>query len=132
MEKVLSEEEKIKKAIEISQRRNNNYYKALNSQNENLEKNKKEFKLFKRMILKIIACLSIYIIFYLASNGKLLFSSEIIDKTSLILSYDVNFEEWYKSRKNIINEAIEKLKNQNKIEQGLNLQFEQRRYGYQR
>lgn len=132
MEKVLSEEEKIKKAIEISQRRNNNYYKALNSQNENLEKNKKEFKLFKRMILKIIACLSIYIIFYLASNGKLLFSSEIIDKTSLILSYDVNFEEWYKSGKNIINEAIEKLKNQNKIEQGLNLQFEQRRYGYQR
>ena len=54
MERLMSDEEKIRRAIEISQRRNqNNYSRETTRVNVN---DKKEYKLFKKMILQIIIC----------------------------------------------------------------------------
>ena len=94
MERIISDEERIRKAIEISQRRNNTYYK-----NETTRVNlndKKEYKLFKKMILQIIICLLIYIIFHLVSTTNYAFSEEMLRNTNNILNYDINLENLYK------------------------------------
>ena len=114
MERVLSDEEKLRRAIEISQRRNNGYRNE-NIRIENVKDNKKEYKLFKRMLIQIIICLLVYSIFYLVSNKNFIFSSEIINKTNSILNYDINFKEFYQKSKNSINSFIDKWKIQNEV-----------------
>ena len=94
MDRVLTDEEKIKRAIEISQRRNSNYYQR-ESTRVNVN-NKKDYKLFKKMILQIVICLLIYIIFYLINTTNYAFSEEVLKNTSNILSYDINLEKIYK------------------------------------
>ena len=104
MEKTLSDEEKIRKAIEISQRRNRNYeYQRTAKVNVT---NKKDYKLFKRMILQIIICLLIYAIFYMITTTNYIFSESVINQTSSILNYDINFNDLYKRGKEYIKGVI--------------------------
>lgn len=100
MERTISDEEKIRRAIEISQRRN----KTSNSRNMarvNVS-NKKDYKLFKKMILQIIICLLIYFVFHLITTTNYAFSEEIIKNTNTILNYDMNFEKLYKDCQGLI------------------------------
>lgn len=100
MEKTISDEEKIRRAIEISQRRNQNYYsREIARVNVN---NKKNYKLFKKMILQIIICLLIYCIFYLISTTNYVFSAQVIERTNSILNYDINLEKTYKDCENFL------------------------------
>lgn len=96
MERTLSDEEKIRKAIEISQRRNNN--RRLNYQEVNIPSSstKKEYKLFKRMIMQVMICALIYLIFYLITTTNYVFSEDVINKTNTILNYDIEFYNIYK------------------------------------
>ena len=100
MERILSEEEKLRRAIEISQRRNNHYYTDKSARADLSEK--KDYKLFKKMILQIIICLLIYIIFHLINTTNYMFSEEIIKNTTNILSYDINLEKVYKDCQNFL------------------------------
>lgn len=101
MERTILDEEKIRRAMEISQRRNQNYYtKSTARVNVN---NKKDYGLFKRMILQIIICLLIYLIFYLITTTNYMFSNKVIETTNSILNYDINFKEMYTNIQNIIN-----------------------------
>ena len=94
MERAISDEEKIRRAIEISQRRNQNYYSRETARvNVN---NKKNYKLFKKMVLQIIICFLIYFIFYLISTTNYAFSDQVIESTNSILNYDINIEKIYK------------------------------------
>lgn len=111
MERVLSDEEKLRKAIEISQRRDN-YYKEANKEREKELNNPKEYRLFKKMIIQIFICLFIYGGLYLISNEKYIFSKSIINKTSSILNYDVNLNEWIEKGKNSISIFFNKWKEQ--------------------
>lgn len=92
MERVLSQEEKIRRAEEIYYRRKNPNGRTSQYATLNIGE-KKENKLIKRMILQIFVCLSIYLIFYVIQNSNYFFSEQIINKTKEILSYDINFEE---------------------------------------
>ena len=104
MERALSDEEKIRKAIEISQRRNRNYeYQRTAKVNV---KSKKDYKLFKRMILQMLICLLIYAIFYMITTTNYIFSESVISQTSSILNYDINFNDLYKKGKNYIKGVI--------------------------
>ena len=104
IERALSDEEKIRKAIEISQRRNRNYeYQRTAKVNVT---NKKDYKLFKRMILQIIICLLIYAIFYMITTTNYIFSESVINQTSSILNYDINFNDLYKRGKEYIKGII--------------------------
>ena len=112
MERVMSIEEKIKKAEEIYYRRNN-----LNIENiKQPKKVRKNMKLFNKMIRQIIICLLIYTVFYLINNNYI-FSEDFINKTREILSQDINFSYIYSSILNTINQD-----NLNQIEQQENLQ----------
>lgn len=93
MERILSDEEKIRRAIEISQRRNNSSYKATTTRVNVNEK--RDYKLFKKMIIQILISLLIYIIFYLISTTNYVFSADVIKNTNQILNNDMNFRELY-------------------------------------
>lgn len=96
MERVLSTEERIRKAEEIYQRRKiqNNRGIRVSTTNVNTN-NKKEYMLFKKLVLQIIICLLIYFVFYMIKNSNYIFSEEVMTKTREFLSYDINFQELY-------------------------------------
>ena len=98
MDRTFSDEEKIRRAIEISQRRNQNYYEKETAR-VNVS-NKKDYRLFKKMILQIVICLLIYIIFYLINTTNYAFSEEVLKNTTNILNYDINLEKLYKNCQN--------------------------------
>ena len=104
MERTLSDEEKLRRAIEISQRRNDSYYNIVNSRT-NVEE-KKDFKLFKKMILQIIVCMLIYMIFYLITTKNYIFSAGVINKTKEILNYDINISTIYTNCMDFINSKM--------------------------
>lgn len=99
MEKTFSEEEKLRRAIEISQRRNGYYNSNTSSTRVNVNE-KKDYRLFKKMILQIIICLLIYIIFHLINTTNYAFSDDVIKNTNNILNYDINLEKLYKDCQN--------------------------------
>ena len=93
MERIMSQEERIRRAEEIYQRRKSQGVR-LTGDSVNLG-GKPEFSLFKRLILKIIICVIIYSLFYFVKNSDHLFSRDILNKTNEILAYDMNFREIY-------------------------------------
>lgn len=113
MERTLSDEEKIRKAIEISQRRNNNRrasYQEVSIPSSNF---KKEYKLFKRMIMQVMICALIYLIFYLITTTNYVFSEDVINKTNSILNYDIEFYNIYKQGINKIKGFVSEFNSKN-------------------
>lgn len=105
MERMMSVEDKIKRAEEI-------YYKRKERDipvRETIKKStneKKNIKLFKKMIKQIIICLMIYAVFYLVINNNYIFSEDFTNKAKEILSQDIDF-------KLIYSYVSEKIKNIN-------------------
>lgn len=96
MERTLNSEEKIKRAEEIYARRRNGYTKR-NVATVNVSEGKKNYSLFKKMVIQIGICLVIYFTLYIVQNSNYIFSQDIINKTKEILSYDINIQEiWSK------------------------------------
>ena len=104
MERTMSMEDKIRRAEEIYYRRrgqsisNNTEYAREN------KKEKKDVKLFKKMITQIIVCLAIYSGFYLIVNNNYIFSEDFTNKAREILSQDINFMEIYSAISNKVTE----------------------------
>lgn len=102
MERVLSVEEKIKRAEEIYARRSN--YPSKERLETTVPVNeKKNLKLFKKMFIQILICVLIYYIFYLIQDTNYIFSKDVIQKTNEILSYDINFNQLYEKVMTYIN-----------------------------
>lgn len=104
MERTMSMEDKIRRAEEIYYRRRG---QAVSNNTEYVRENKKEkkdVKLFKKMITQIIVCLAIYSGFYLIVNNNYIFSEDFTNKAREILSQDINFMEIYSSISNKVTE----------------------------
>ena len=92
MERVLSVEEKIRRAEEIYNRRNgNNYYDTY--YNKTIEK--KSPSLMKRLIKQIIVCSLIYCVFYVVSNRDYYLSQEFLNKAQEVASKNYFLNETY-------------------------------------
>lgn len=92
MERVLSDEEKFRKAEEIYQRRRNiNVTVPSRDLNRNIQK--KDKKRFKKMLIQIGVSIFIYFIIYVIQNSNLFFSNDFIKKVEMVLAYDINFNE---------------------------------------
>ena len=90
MERVLSQEERIRRAEEIyNRRKSSNGIRVSTGVMNNSEK--KKISLFKKMFMQLVICAVIYIIFYLIKNTNYIFSDDVIFKTKEFLSYDINF-----------------------------------------
>lgn len=101
MERTLSAEEKIRRAEEIYERRRGGY-NVRNVATVSVSE-KKNYSLFKKMILQILICLVIYFIFYLIQNSDYVFSEAVINRTKEVLSYDINIQAIYDEILNGIN-----------------------------
>lgn len=90
MERVLSQEERIRRAEEIyNRRKSSNGIRVSTGVMNNSEK--KKISLLKKMFMQLVICAVIYIIFYLIKNTNYIFSDDVISKTKEFLSYDINF-----------------------------------------
>lgn len=97
MERVMTVEEKIRRAEEIYQRRRQGETRPVAKVTVN---DKKDIKLLKKMILQIIICVVIYLVVYVIQNNQYVFSEDFVNKANEILSYDTNFIELYEIIKN--------------------------------
>ncbi len=117
MERVLTQEERIRRAEEIYLRRRNTrpQYRSIRETTNTRQRQElpkiRNFKLFKKMALQIVICLLLYCIFYLIYDTNYSFSDTTISKTQEILNYDINFDEIYKYVSENIKGFIEKGKN---------------------
>ena len=97
MERVLSTEERIRRAEEVYRNKGNVGHEPIKS----IPKYKN--KLIKKMIIQIVVCLSIYTLFYCLGNTENLFSKDMVSKAREVMSYDINFDEIYKRFINWLN-----------------------------
>lgn len=124
MERILSQEERIRRAEEIYNRRryenryNANQYAYIERRRDSVKPNsvKTKKKIVKKMMLQIVICTIIYFAFYFMNNSKLIFSEDVNTKTKELLSYDIslsNIEEnqYFKNVKEYFNGLIGRLKN---------------------
>ena len=108
MERAMSVGDKIRRAEEI-------YYKRKEQEIPMREtirrtpREKKNIKLFRKMIRQIIVCLIIYGIFYLIVNNNYIFSADFTNKAKEILSQDINFAEVYSMISNKVVETYNKI-----------------------
>lgn len=117
MERTISIEERIRRAEEIYNRRQNRDIRVSSSTVNSGSKT--ALPLFKKMILQLLICTVIYFIFYLIKNNNYIFSQDVMEKTSEILKYDVNFNNLYNNAMVFINkqkqsniEEAEKISNE--------------------
>ncbi len=108
MERVISTEERIRRAEQIYLNRKQSA-SGVRVEANKVNSSKKSISLFKKLILQIFICMTIYFIFYLVQNSNYFFSEEVISKTKEILTYDINFNQIY----NNINSYINSLTNKN-------------------
>ena len=114
MEKVMSVEDKIRRAEEIYYRRRDQDVPSREIVKKPAEK-KSNIKLFKKMIKQIIICLIIYSIFYVIVNNNYIFSSDFTNKAKEILSQDINFSEIYSFISNKLGKPKETQKEENVV-----------------
>lgn len=118
MERTMSVEEKIRRAEEIYEKRKKGIERT--STTVNLDNNKKDIKLFKKMIIQIVVCSIIYFIIYTINSSNYIFSEDFINKANEILSYDTNFYDIYQSIKNKIEDVINNNSNNNREKSEIN------------
>ena len=90
MERVLSTEERIRRAEEVYRNKNN-----IRQEHHVNSVSKSKNRLLKKMIIQIIVCLSVYSIFYFFGHSEDLFSKDMLNKAKEIMTYDINFDELY-------------------------------------
>lgn len=113
MERMMSVEDKIRRAEEIYNRRRESDSRYSNSSTRVSVNSRKDFKLFKKLIWQIIICLLIYSTFYFCIINNYVFSEDLKNKVRKILSYDVNFQETYIKLYNIYINLTKESKIQN-------------------
>jgi len=99
LERVLSDEEKFRKAEEIyNRRRSINVTVPTSNLNRNISANtaKRDLKRFRKMLIQIGVSILIYFTIYIIQYSNQFFSSEVIKKVEAILAYDINFNEKFK------------------------------------
>ena len=115
MERVMSVEERIRRAEAIYEKRKQGENRPITKVSINNQK--KDLKLLKKMIIQILICMTIYFGIYMIYNNKYVFSEDFIKKANEILSYDTNFKEIYESVKNQIQSWISIINNDEKIQE---------------
>ena len=126
MERIMSVEDKIRRAEAIYERRKQGNNKQIASINVSDNNKKKDIKLLKKMIIQILVCMVLYLVVYTIQNNSYVFSEDFINKANEILSYDTNFGEIYNNLKNgILSILPRKQEEKKKVEENNNIQNEQ-------
>ena len=119
MERVMTVEEKIRRAEQIYERRKQNS-QGINSDSTvkiKTSNDKKDLRLLKKMIIQILVCILIYVVIYTIQNSNYIFSEDFINKANEVLSYDTNFGQIYNDIKSNITSLFNFNKKQENPEQ---------------
>lgn len=114
MEKAISQEERIRRAEEIYNRRRyenrDKYYQTISrTRNEDKTVTKTKRKIIRKMLIQIFVCTIIYLLIYTLQHSNQIFSENIMNKTKEILSYDISFQNLYNSSLKYFNSMQEKI-----------------------
>lgn len=114
MEKAISQEERIRRAEEIYNRRRyenrDKYYQTISrTRNEDKTVTKTKRKIIRKMLIQIFVCTIIYLLIYTSQHSNQIFSENIMNKTKEILSYDISFQNLYNSSLKYFNSMQEKI-----------------------
>lgn len=117
MERVLSQDERIRRAEELYARRkmqaNCRTSATVNVEDVNTN------KITKKMLRQFIICVIIYISFYTIKNIPTLVPQEVMYKISDVLEYDINIQEVYENFNSYINSKSKEQNNEGLIEETL-------------
>lgn len=124
MEKAISQEERIRRAEEIYNRRRyenrDKYYQtAPRTRIKDRTTTRAKKKIIRKMIIQILVCTIIYLLIYTLQHSNQIFSENIMNKTKEILSYDISLQNLYNNSLNYLNSL------QKNINQALNNNLEQ-------
>ena len=121
MERTITTEERIRRAEAIYEKRRQGSIRPVAMVNVN-DKEKKDIKLLKKMIIQVLICVAIYLLIYTVQNNEYVFSKDFTNKLNELLAYDTNFIEIY----NNIKENLKGLISNNKaqVEEQTNTQGE--------
>lgn len=100
MEKALNEEDRIRRAEEIYYRRRNNL-NAQKTATVNLNP-KKEYKLFKKVIIQVLICVLIYFTIYAMHANTDNFSVDSVSYIKNTMAYDADIGKWFEKTKNYL------------------------------
>lgn len=110
MEKTISQEERIRRAEEIYNRRNyNRRYSTTRNKEIRLDYKRGKRDIANKMLMQIIICLIIYIAMFIFSNTNSILSNDVKNKVKEILSYDVSLENLQNSFNTYLNSIKEKM-----------------------
>ena len=98
MEKVMSVEERIRRAEDIYNRRNGGYVRSIRNEKENKVKKGN----VKKLLMQILVCLFIYVIFYAVSNREHIFSEEFRNEVNIFLTETTNLSGFFENIKSYV------------------------------
>ncbi len=104
MERVLSQDERIRRAEEIYARRQNIRERTKRATVNVAEP--KNFRVLKRIALQSLICILMYFIFYLINTTNYSFSENVLSKTEEMLSNEIDFAAICTNAMNAVNEYI--------------------------
>ena len=103
MERIISEQDRIKRAEELISRRRG----LISARNIKINNNKKKMSAFTKLFIKTIVSMCIFgIIYFLSQNNNFW-----IENIKPILAKDINFEELYNNNKNTFDSIISSISN---------------------
>lgn len=106
MERVLSSDERLRRAEEMYYRKRGEVIKetdkTVSTKASNTPVSARKY-LLKKMVIQISICFIVYCSYYVIKTSNFIFSQELISKTKEILSYDINIQELYCKVANYIN-----------------------------
>ena len=105
MERIIDIDERIRRAEELYNKRKMQGGVRVSTSNVNTN-NRKSYSLFKKLFLRITACLIIYAVFYIIKNSGFFFSENLINKTKKLISHDSNLGYVYSNTEKMMNDKI--------------------------
>lgn len=108
MERIANIDERIRRAEELYNRRK--MQGGIRVSTSNVNNNRTNLGLFKRLFIKIIICTIIYLIFLFLKNSGMFFSENIINQTQKIMAYDINLKQVYSQAVEMFNKIAVKNK----------------------
>lgn len=101
MERTLSQEERIRRAEEIYYKRRN-IREGIPHETVINVNSKRKYKLLKKIIVQVLACIGIYAIIYNLQGKTDSFSIDSINYLKNTMAYDINFEKHWNNIKNYL------------------------------
>jgi len=108
MERIMTADEKIRRAEEIYRKRREGIRVPSSTVNT-----KKNYKLLKRIGIQLMVCSCIYLLFVTIQNGKYIFSESFLNKSKEILSYNVNLQALYDTGRTHLNSLMQQKEEEN-------------------